>query len=140
MAEALRYLGLDGFRDLPRAGQPPKILREIMARIIERSVQPKCTPRELQKTIREGTGTRLHITNVRKIMHRYGLTPKCPQKVHINRAGRDAVRSWQCRFDRRVSCLEKKGFSILDMDETLFVHDMAPGRQYWESVHNRSNT
>ena len=75
--------GLDGLRDLPRTGRPPKIPREIMARIIERSVQPKCTPRELQKTIREETGTRLHITNVRKIVRRYGLTPKVPQRVHI---------------------------------------------------------
>ena len=100
--------GLDGLRDLPRTCRPPKIPREIMARIIEWSVQPRCTPRELQKAIREETGTRLHITNVRKIMHRYGLTPKVPQKVHINRASRDAVRSWQYRFDRRVSYLEEK--------------------------------
>ena len=45
--------GLDGLRDLPRTGRPPKIPHEIMARIIERCVQPKCTPRELQKVIRE---------------------------------------------------------------------------------------
>ena len=53
-----------------------------MARIIERSVQPKCTPKELQKVIREEIGTRLHITNVRKTIRRYGLTPKVPQSTH----------------------------------------------------------
>ena len=63
-----------------------------MARIIEQAVQPQCTPRELQKIIREDTGTRLYITNVRKAMRRHGLTPKIPQKVHINRAGKEAVR------------------------------------------------
>ena len=125
--------GLDGLRDLPRTGQPPKIPHEIMARIIERPVQPKCTSKELQKTIREETGTRLHITNVRKIMHRYGLTPKVSQRVHINRASRDAVRSWQYRFGRRVSCLEEKGFTILDMDEAFFVYDVASGRKYWST-------
>ena len=67
--------GLDGLRDLPRTGRPPKTPRYIMTRIIERSVQPRCTPKELQKAIREETGTRLHTTNVRKTMHRYGLTP-----------------------------------------------------------------
>ncbi len=51
--------GLDGLRDLPRSGRPPKIPREIMARIIEQAVQPQCTPRELQKIIREDTGTRV---------------------------------------------------------------------------------
>ena len=103
---------LDGLRDLPRTGRPPKISRETMARVIEQSVQTKCALRELQKTIREETGTRLYITNVRQIMHRYGLTPKIPQKVRINRASKGAVRSWQYRFDRCVSCLEEKGFII----------------------------
>ena len=68
--------GLDGLRDLPRSGRPPKIPREIMARIIEQAVQPQCTPRELQKIIREDTGTRLYITNVRKAMRRHCLTPR----------------------------------------------------------------
>ena len=30
-----------------------------MARIIEQAVQPQCTPKELQKIIREDTGTRV---------------------------------------------------------------------------------
>lgn len=123
--------GLDGLRDLPKTGRPPNIPREIMARIIERSVRPKCTPRELQKAIREETCTRQYITNVRKAMRRHGLTPKVPQKVHINRASREAVRSWQYRFDKRVSCLEEEGFTILDMDEAFFIYDVISGRKYW---------
>ena len=74
--------GLNGLRGLPRTGRPPKIPREIMARIIERSVQPECTLRELQKTVRGETGIRLHMTNVRKIMRRYRLTPKVPEGPH----------------------------------------------------------
>ena len=123
--------GLDGLRDLPRSGRPPKIPREIMARIIEQAVQPQCTPRELQKIIREDTGTRLYITNVRKAMRRHGLTPKIPQKVHINRAGKEAVRGWQYRFDKRVSRLEGDGFTIVDEDEAFFIHDVISGRKYW---------
>ena len=61
---------------------------------------------ELQKIIREDTGTRLYITNVRKAMRRHGLTSKIPQKVHINKAGKEDVRGWQYRFDKRVSRLE----------------------------------
>ena len=121
---------LDGLRDLPRSGRPPKISREIMARIIERAVQPQCTPRELQKIIREETGTRLYITNVRKAMRRHGLTPKVPQKIHINRAGKEAVRGWQYRFDKRVSRLEGDGFTIVDEDEAFFIHDVMSGRKY----------
>ena len=70
--------GLDGLRDLPRGCRPPKIPREIMARIIAQVVQPKCTLWELQKIICEETDTKLYITNVGKAMSRYGLTSKVP--------------------------------------------------------------
>ena len=88
---------------------------------------------ELQKIIREKTGTRLYITNVRKAMRRHGLTPKVPQKVHINRAGKEAIRGWQYRFDKRVSRLEENGFTIVDEDEVFFIHDVASERKYWSS-------
>ena len=123
--------GLGGLRDLPRGSRSPKIPREIMARIIEQAIQPQCTPRELQKIIHEDTGTKLYITNVRKAMRRHGLTPKVPQKAHINRAGKEAVWGWQYRFDRRISRLEGDGFTIVDEDEAFFIHDVTSGRKYW---------
>ena len=101
-----------------------------MARIIKRSAQPKLTLRELQKIIREETDAKLYITNVRKAMRRHRLTTKVPQKIHINRASKEAIRSWQYRFDRRVSCLEEKGFTMLDMDEAFFIHDTISGSKY----------
>ena len=123
--------GLDGLRDLPRSGRPPKIPREIMARIIEQVVQPRCIPRELQKIICEDTGTGLYITNVRKAMRRHGLTPKIPQKAHINLANKRAVQNWQYRFGKRISCLEEERFTIVDEDEAFFVHDAVSGCKYW---------
>ena len=36
----------------------------------------KTTPAELQQVIHKETGTKLHRTNVRKIMQKYGLSPK----------------------------------------------------------------
>ena len=102
-----------------------------MARIFEQTIQPQCTPRELQKIIRGETGTRLYITGVRKAMRRRGLIPKVPQRVHISRAGKEAVRGWQYRFDKRVSCLEGNGFTIVDENEAFFIHDVISGRKYW---------
>ena len=63
-------------------------------------------------------------------MRQHGMTPKVPQKVHINRASKEAVRSWQYRFDRRVSRLEQDGFTIVDEDEVFFIHDVMSGRKY----------
>ena len=70
-------------------------------------------------------------------MRRHGLTPKVPQKVHINRAGRQAVRGWQYRFDRRVSRLEEDGFAIVDEGEAFFIHDVMSGRKYWSPKRER---
>ena len=123
--------GLDGLRDLPRSGRPARVRRETMNRIMGRASQDKCTPKELRELVRAETGVRLHITSIRRIMRGYGLTPKVPQKVHINRANRKAVRNWQYRFEKRISCLEEEGFTIVDEDEAFFVHDVASGRKHW---------
>ncbi len=103
--------GLEGPRDLPRSGRPRRILRETIEQIINKTVQPKCTPAGLQKRIHEETGTKLHITYIRKIMRMYDLSPKESQRVHINRAGKKAVQNWQYRFKKQVPRLEKDGLS-----------------------------
>ena len=64
-------------------------------------------------------------------MRRHGLTPKIPQKIHINRADKEAVRGWQYHFDKRVSRLDGGGFAIVDEDEAFFIHDVISGRKYW---------
>ena len=89
---------------------------------------------DLQQRIRKETGVKLHITYVRKIMRQYNLSPKAPQKVHVNRAGKKAVQNWKYRFNKRVSRLEPEGFTILMQDEALFVHDIIVGRKYWSLV------
>ena len=73
----------------------------------------------------------MHRTNVRKIMQKYGLSPKGSQRVHINRATKAAVKSWQYRLKKRISRLEKDGFVIAMEDEAFFIHDVKSGRKYW---------
>ena len=123
--------GLDGLRDLPKSGRPASVPRTTMDRIIGKASQGRCTPKELQELVRTETNARLHITSIRRIMRGYGLTPKIPQKVHINRANKGAVQNWQYRFGKRVSRLEEEGFTIVDVDEAFFVHDTVSGRKYW---------
>ena len=123
--------GLEGLRDLPRSGRPRRIPRETIEQIINKTVQPKCTPAGLQKRIHEETGTKLHITYIRKIMRMYDLSPKESQRVHINRAGKKAVQNWQYRFKKQVPRLEKDGFVPVMGDEAFFIHDTVSGRKYW---------
>ena len=126
--------GLEGLRDLPKSGRPRRILRDTLDGIIAKVAYCGIIPVDLQQRIRKETGVKLHITYVRKIMRQYNLSPKAPQKVHVNRAGKKAVQNWKYRFNKRVSRLEQEGFTILMQDEALFVHDIIVGRKYWSLV------
>ncbi len=94
----------------------------------------KTTPAEVRQVIHKETGTKMHRTNVRKIMQKYGLSPKGSQKIHINRATKAAVKSWQYHLKKRISRLEKDGFVIAMEDEAFFIHDVKSGRKYWSPV------
>ena len=126
--------GLKGLRDLPRCGRPRRIPLDIIDGIIAKVSSRRITPLELQQSIRKDTGVKLHITYVRKIMHRHNLSPKAPRKIHVNRADKKAVQNWKYRFNRRVSRLEKDGFTVLMEDEAIFIHDVIVGRKYWSPV------
>ncbi len=127
--------GLEGLRDLPRSGRPPKISPEAMDGILDKVVDRfKTTPAELQQVIHRETGTKMHRTNIRKIMQKYGLSPKGSQRIHINRATKTAVKSWQYRLKKRISRLEKDGFVPVVEDEAFFIHDVKSGRKYWSPV------
>ena len=123
--------GLENLRDLPRSDRPRRIPRETIEQIINKTVQSKCAPAGLQKCIHEETGTKLHITYIRKIMCMYNLSPKESQRVHINRTGKKAVQNWQYRFKKQVSRLEKDGFISVMGDEAFIIHDTVSGRKYW---------
>ena len=123
--------GLDNLRDLPRPGRPRTVPKETVDGIIDRMVPSGCTPAALQRLIHEETGVKLHITYVRKILCRRGLSPKRPQKIHVNRAGKKTVQNWQYRLRRQIPCLERAGFAVVMEDESFFMHDVITGRKYW---------
>ena len=82
---------LDGLLDLPRSGRPPIISHKKMRHIMDGATsQSRITSVMLQQDIHKQTGIKLHITYVRKIMHRHGLSPKRPTRIHINSASKRA--------------------------------------------------
>ena len=122
--------GVDALRDLPRTGRPPHIPHGTMD-IMMREMQQRVTPAMVRQKIRNRHGVTFHITHVRRIMHRYSLTPKTAQRLHVNHATKSQVRSWQYRLQERISRLKSDGFAIVVTDEAFFVHDPARGRKYW---------
>lgn len=50
---------------------------------------------------------------------REGLSPKKPQRDHINRASRKTIRNWQYHLKRWIPCLEQEGFTVVVEDEAF---------------------
>lgn len=105
--------GLDGLRDLPCSGRPPLIPRRMDGLMYDMSHMNGVTPVKVQQYLHEKTGCSLDITNVRKIMRRYNMTPKRHTIIHVNRASREAVRSWQYRLEKRISRLKRRGYTVV---------------------------
>ena len=104
--------GIDALRDLPRSGRPPRIDRATMDNILSEAGQAKTTPAELRQKIRQETGIIFHVTYVRKLMYRAGLSAKTATMVPANRADRRTVNSWRHRTKRRIARLKRAGFTV----------------------------
>ena len=78
---------IDILRNLPRSGRPPKIDYAVMDNILSEVGQARTTPAELRQKIWQETVILHHITYVRKLMYRAGLSVMTATKVHVNRAG-----------------------------------------------------
>ena len=126
--------GLDGLRDLPRSGRPPKIPLQEMNKIMKHVSQTPTTPATLHQQIFQKTKVKLHLTYVRELMRKYGLSSKRATPIHINAAGKEFVEKWQRNLNRRISCLEAQGFTFVVEDESFFIRDRTEGCRYWTPV------
>lgn len=122
--------GIAGLENKPIPGRPPTVelvqIRKILAR-----TDSITTPKKLRREIHETLGVKYHITNVRKIMHKLGLSGKTAQRVHMRRPEMEEIRKWQRNATRRISRLESKGFATVVFDEAIFIDDPSPGVKYW---------
>ena len=77
---------------------------------------------------------KLHLTYVRELMRKYGLSSKRTTSIHINAAGKESVDGWQRNLNRRISCLEAQEFTFVVEDESFFIRDRTEGCRYWTPV------
>ena len=126
--------GLDGLRDLLRSGRLPKISLQEMDKIMKQTSQTPTTPATLYQQIFQKTKVKLHITYVRELMRKYGLSSKRTTSIHINAASKESVDGWQKNRNRRISCLEAKGFTLVVEDESFFIRDRTEGCRYWTPI------
>lgn len=83
--------GIDGLKDKPKTGRPPKLSEEIalkIRKILFESKQGWTTKQVEDIIIKEGK-VKYHYTHVYRLLHKWGFKLKVPRKVHINTAHKE---------------------------------------------------
>ena len=83
--------GLDGLQSRHRTGRPPDVPEEKMM-VIKRELSQKPSGwriKEIMNLIYEKSGVRYHEVHVYRLLHKWGFTPKVPQKRFVNAASKE---------------------------------------------------
>lgn len=94
--------GLDGLRDRPRSGRPPKVASWKLERIKTLIEKKQCwTATEVMRLIYEKTGVRYSLMHITRLLHSWGLSRKRPVRRHINAASDEEVERFKKGRKRR---------------------------------------
>lgn len=83
--------GLDGLKDQPRSGRPPFIPEKRILKIKQElsENQSGWEAKQVMDLIHKKTGVRYHEVHVYRLLHKWGFSPKVPQKRFVNTASRE---------------------------------------------------
>jgi putative transposase len=94
--------GLEGLKDRPRSGRPPKVASWKLTRIKTLIEKKQCwTATEVMKLIYEKTGVEYSLMHVTRLLHSWGLSKQRPRKRHINAASDEDVKRFKKGRERR---------------------------------------
>jgi putative transposase len=90
--------GLEGLKDKPRSGKPPKIPKERMERI-RKKVEGKdfWTSKQVMELIYEEEGVLYSLRHVERLLHKWGYSLIKPRKKHVKAASREEVEKFKKR-------------------------------------------
>lgn len=89
--------GLDGLKDQPRSGRPPFIPEKRIIRIKQElsENQSGWEAKQVMDLIHKRTGIRYHEVHVYRLLHKWGFSPKVPQKRFVNTASEEEKRGFK---------------------------------------------
>ena len=89
--------GLDGLKDQPRSGRPPftseKKILKIKQELSEN--QSGWEAKQVMDIIHKKTGVRYHEVHIYRLLHKWGFSPKVPQKRFVNTAPEEVKRGFK---------------------------------------------
>ena len=92
--------GLEGLKNLPKAGRPPEVSEERFAEI-KRELSENLVGwmvKEIMNIIYEKTGVRYHEVHIYRLLHKWKFSPKVPRKRFVNAASNEERKQFKKRL------------------------------------------
>jgi transposase len=95
--------GLDGLKDQPRSGRPTEVPEQVMLRIRKElsESQSGWQAKQVMDMIYQKTGVRYHEVHVYRLLHKWGFSPKVPQKRFVNTASEEEKEAFKKTYRKR---------------------------------------
>ena len=92
--------GLEGLRDRQRSGKPSAIPKEEMDKI-KQELSNSNTGwdfRQVMDLIQKRTGVKYHEVHIRRLLHKWGFSPKVPQKRFAGTAAKEEKKGFKKEY------------------------------------------
>ena len=101
--------GLEGLKDKPRSGRPPKVASWKLTRV-KTLIEKKqyWTATEVTRLIHEKTGVHYSLMHVTRLLHSWGLSKHRPRRKHINAATDEEVERFKKGREKLSRKLERQ--------------------------------
>ena len=102
-------LGIGGLKDQPRSGRPPKIPEKKMLKIKQELSENKAgwQAKQVMDIIYKKTGVRYHEVHIYRLLHRWGFSPKVPQKRFVNTASKEEKKAFKKGYKKHFRKFQK---------------------------------
>ncbi|MBA3978393.1 MAG: transposase [Nitrosopumilus sp.] len=94
--------GLEGLRDKPRSGRP-SFADENMMMEVRKELSDSNTGwdiKQVMNLIQKKTGVKYHKEHIRRLLHKWGFSPKVPQKRFVRTASQKEKKSFKKGYKR----------------------------------------
>ncbi len=127
--------GVEGLYNAEIPGSGPKVKYEkIYKKMSALAKINKLEPKTLRNVIYNCYGVLYSLCQIRRIMHKLSFSPKVAAATFANKASKRMIRIWQSCLKWRSSCLRRRGFKMVKMDESLFVNGFYKGKKLWSKT------
>lgn len=94
--------GLEGLRDRPRSGKPSTIPKETMEKIRHELSDSNIgwNIKQVMDLIHQKTGVKYHKEHIRRLLHKWGFSPKVPQKRFVKTATMQEKKKFKKEYNK----------------------------------------